>query len=111
MIKVVKIMVKDCKYLTSAQPIKFNGSQIKLDLDGIILTKKSHVSGIFLIIGHNADFTSSTGITRKKLSLIKQYMAQRVRGAFVCQPKASFDLFQTAQIVEFLSDNIDILNK
>ena len=61
-------MTKDRKYLTSAQPIKFNGVQIKLDSNGIVLTKKSHVGGIFLVTDHDADSICSRGITRKKLS-------------------------------------------
>lgn len=49
-IKVAKIMIKDYKYLTSIQTIKFNKAQIKLDLNGIILTKKSLIGDIFLVI-------------------------------------------------------------
>lgn len=75
-------MIKNCKYYSSTQPIKFNRVQIKLDLDGIVLSKKSYVSGIFLITDHNIDSTSFWRITRKKLSSKKQYFAQRVRSAY-----------------------------
>lgn len=64
-----KIMTKDWEYLTPTQPIKFNRAQIKLDLNGIVLTKKSHVGGILSVTDHDVDFTSSREITRKKVSL------------------------------------------
>lgn len=48
-IKEAKIMTKDCKYLISAQFIKFNKTKIKIDLNIIVLTKESYVSCIFLI--------------------------------------------------------------
>ena len=95
-IKSAKIMTKNREYLTPAHPLKFNGAQIKLDSNGIVLTKESHIEGILPVTDHAADFTSSRGITRKKLSPKEQYLAQRARGiyiAFMCQPEASFDLF------------------
>ncbi len=113
-IKEAKIMTKYRKYLTSAHPIKFNRAQIKLDSDGIILTKESHVGGILLVTDHNADSTSSRGITGKKISPKEQYLAQRARSAYiasVCQSEVSFDLSQAAQTVEFSPDNIALLNK
>ncbi len=96
-IKQAKIMTIDCEYVTSAQPIKFNRAQIKLDSDGIILTKESHIDGILLVTDHDADSTSSRGITRKKLSTKEQYWAQRAIGAYiasVCQPEAFLIFFQ-----------------
>ncbi len=112
--KKAKIMTKDREYLTYTPPIKFNGAQIKLDSDGIVLTKESNVGGIFLVTDHDADSTSSRGITKKKLSPKEQYLAQRARGAYfasVCQPEASFDSRRAPQTVEFSPDNIDLLNK
>lgn len=41
-IKVIKTIIKNCKYLIFAKHIKFNGTKINLDLDSIVLTKKSH---------------------------------------------------------------------
>ena len=109
-----KIMTKDREYLTYTPPIKFNGTQIKLDSDGIVLTKESHVGVVFLVTDDDADSTSSRGITKKKLSPKEQYLAQRARGAYiasVCPPEASFDSRRAAQTVEFSSDNIAPLNK
>lgn len=72
-------MTKDREHLTSAHPLKFNDAQIKLDLNGIVLTKKSHVGGILLVTDHIIDSTNSKRITRKKLL---PYVAS------VYQPKA-----------------------
>ncbi len=113
-IKKAKIMTKDREYLTSAQPIKFNKTQIKLDSDGIVLTKESDVGDILLVTDYDADSSSSRGITRKKLSTKEQYLAQKAQGAYiasVCLPEASFDLSQAAQTVESSSDDIALLNK
>ena len=46
---------------------------MKRDLEGIILSNKSHVDEIFLVSDHNTDSTNSREITRKKLSLKGQY--------------------------------------
>lgn len=37
---------------------------MKLNLNGIVLTKESHIGGILLVTDHDADSTSSKGITR-----------------------------------------------
>ena len=113
-IRSAKIMTKDREHLTPAHPLKFNGAQIKLDLNEIVLTKESHIEGILPVTDHAADSTSSRGITRKKLSPKEQYLAQKVRGAYiasVCQPEASFNLSRAAQTVEFSPDDIAMLNK
>ena len=107
-------MTKDQEHLTSSHPLKFNGAQIKLDSEGIVVTKKSHVGGILPVTNRDADSTSSRGITRKNLSRKEQYWVQRARGAYiasVCQPEASFNLLQVAQTVKFLLDDIALLNK
>ena len=90
-------MIKSREYLTSSHPLKFNGVQIKLNSEGIVLTKESHIGSIFLVTNRDVDSTSSREITRKKLSPKEQYWAQRARGAYiasVCQPEASFNLFR-----------------
>lgn len=113
-IKSAKIMTKDQEHLTSFQPLKFNGAQIKLDSEEIVLTKESHVGGILPVTNYDADSISSRGITRTKLSPKEQYLAQRARGAYiasVCQPEASFHLFQAAQTAEFSPHDIAMLNK
>ena len=107
-------MTKDQEHLTSSHPLKFNGAQIKLDSEGIVLTKKSHIGDILPVTNRDADSTSLRGITRKKLSRKEQYWAKRARGAYiasVCQPEASFNLLQVAKTVKFLLDDIALLNK
>ena len=113
-IQTAKIMTKDWEHLNFSDPLKLNRAQIKLNSEGIVLTKESHVGSILPITNHDTDSTSSRGITKKKLSSKEQYLPQRARYAYivsVCQTEASFDLFQAAQLVEFLPDNIALLNK
>ena len=66
-IKNTKIITKNQEYLISVQPIKYNRIEIKLNLNGIVLTKKRHVGGIFLVINYDADSTSLKEIIRKTL--------------------------------------------
>lgn len=73
------MIIKDREYLTLIHRLKFNGAQIKLNSNDIILIKKSYIGGIFLITNHATDFTSSKGIIRNKLSLKEQYLAQRAK--------------------------------
>ena len=80
-IKSAKIMTKNRKYLTSAYPLKFNGTQIKLNSNSIVLTKESYIEKFLPVIDYATDFTSCKGITRKKLSSKEQYLAQRARSA------------------------------
>lgn len=42
-IKSAKIMKKDRENFTSANSLKFNNAQIKLDPNGIVLIKESHI--------------------------------------------------------------------
>lgn len=42
-IKSTKIMKKDRENFTSANSLKFNNAQIKLDPNGIVLIKESHI--------------------------------------------------------------------
>lgn len=66
-IKVAKLIIKDCKYLTLTQLVKFNRTQIKLNSNGIVLIKKSHIGSILLVISYDVDSTSSREIIKKKL--------------------------------------------
>lgn len=82
-IKVVKIMTKDWRHFTFIQPLKFNEVQIKLDSKSIVLTKKSHIGGIFLVIDHNIDSISFKRVTKKKLLAKKQHLVQKAIGAYI----------------------------
>ena len=68
-----KIITKNREHFTSAHLLKFNGAQIKLNSNRIVLIKKSHIGEIFSVTNHVADSTSSRRITRKKLSTKEQY--------------------------------------
>lgn len=113
-IKSAKLMTKDRDHLTAEHPIKFNGAQIRLDGDDIMLTKETHVGGISLVTSQNAESIRVRGITRIKLSRKEQYVAQRARGAYmvsVCQPEASFDLSYAVQTTEYTDDDVASLNR
>lgn len=60
-------MTKNRKHFTSSYLLKFNGAQIKLNLNGIVFTKNSNIEGIFLVTNLVVDFTSSKEILRKTL--------------------------------------------
>ncbi len=113
-IKLAKIMIKDRKYLIPVYPLKFNNAKIKLNSNGIVLIKRCYIREIFLVTDYATDSTSSREITRKKLSPKEKYLAQRARSAYIasmCQQEASSDLFQAVQLIEFLPNDITILNK
>ena len=65
-IKLTNIIIIYRKYFTFLYIIKFNGVQIKLDSNGIILTKKSYIRAIFLAINYATDFTNLKKITKKR---------------------------------------------
>lgn len=69
-IKVAKIMIKDCKYFMSVQPIKFNSAQIQ-QFEKYFINKKSHISDIFFLIDHDKNSTSLNSIIKIKLLLKK----------------------------------------
>lgn len=65
-IKFTKTIIKNQEYVSFLLPLKFNGAQIKLYSEGIILTKKSHIGSIFLVINYDEDSTSSKRIIKIK---------------------------------------------
>jgi hypothetical protein len=75
-IKKAKILTKTRDHLIRENPIKFNGTKIALDSsEDITIVQKSHVSGISLIINHEASSISFRGIVRIGLFSKKQYVA------------------------------------
>ena len=113
-IQAVKIMIKFRECLDASYLIKFNDVKIKFESDGnIYLSHESHASMQSIKI-YDTSFISSRDIVKKKLTSKKQYLTQRIKGAYViriCQSKASFDLSYAAQSTNFSSDDIDALNK
>ena len=57
-IRSVKIMIKNREHFTPTYFLKFNSAQIKLKLNGLVLTKKSYIEGILLVIDYTIDSTS-----------------------------------------------------
>lgn len=74
-IKIAKLITKNCKYLIFAQLIKFNKAKIKLNSKDIVLTKKCYINSIFLVTNQNVNSISLKKIIRKKLLFKKQYLA------------------------------------
>ena len=61
-------MTKDHKHLNFSYSLKFNRAQIKLNSKKTILIQENHIGSIFSVTNRDVAFTSSRGITRKKLS-------------------------------------------
>jgi hypothetical protein len=88
-------LAKDREQLTSITPIKFNGGQIQLQDNSILLTQERHCQNLRLVALKAINLTSLKGEVRQAITPKNQYVAQRARGAYiatVCQPKAAFDL-------------------
>lgn len=68
-IRLAKIITKDRKHLMFIYFLKFNYAKIKLDLNKIVLIKKSYIKKILLVIIYIVDFINSKKIIEKKLSL------------------------------------------
>jgi hypothetical protein len=114
-LKKANFSAKDREKLTSTTPIKFNGGQIKLEIDGsILLTQERQCANLKLVALKSIDLTSSRGDVRQAVTPKDQYVAQRARGAYiatVCQPEAAFDLSFAAQVINPKEENAKQLNK
>ena len=78
-----KIMIKPRECLDASHFIKFNDVKIKFESDGsIYLNHESHAS-IQLVKFCDLSFISSKSIVREKLTPKQQYLAQRVKDAYV----------------------------
>lgn len=114
-LKKAKFMAKDREVLTCDTPIKFNGGQIRLENDSIVLTQERQCQNLRLVaLGRAIDLKSSRGAVRQAVTPKDQYIAQRARGAYiatVCQPEAAFDLSFAAQVVNPKEENAKQLNK
>ena len=126
-VKSAKILTKDRICLISTNPIKFNGMKIQLHFSiknsnffninnffYITLFHETHVGGIALIQKNETLFINNRDLVRKNLSTKNQYVAQRAKGAYlasICQFEAFFDLSYAVQSTEYISDDINQLNK
>jgi hypothetical protein len=110
----VKIMIKSRNNLESNFSLKFNDTIIKRQENDIYLRQISQSDHFQLIKDVDIAITSFKNKIRFALISKKQYVAQRVRDAYVasiCQFEASFDLSLAAQSIEISSQNITTLNK
>ena len=119
-VKSAKILIKNRTCLIFINSIKFNDMKIQLHFNinnfifYITLFQETHINEIALIQKNETSSTNNRGLVRKNLNTKNQYVAQRVKGAYlasICQSEASFDLFYATQSTEYTSDDISQLNK
>jgi hypothetical protein len=91
---------KEKDILAATKPLVFNGCVISMIDDVIQCTQKGQGRRIVTI--------------RQSLSMKKDYVEQRARGAYlatICQPEATFDLSVAAQVTDPSPDDVKLLNK
>ena len=115
-----KFLTKPRSCLTPTEAIKFNGLKIELHPPNesshayITLRQKVHIGGISLIKQQTTSSISNRGVVKKNLSTNDQYVAQKIKSAyltFFCQPKVSFDLSYVVQTINLSANDIISLNK
>jgi hypothetical protein len=109
-----KIMIKSRNDLDLNSSLKFNDTVIERQENDIYLRQIAQSDYLQLV--KIVDFIIINFKDKIKIALIskKQYVAQRVREAyiaFICQSKTSFDLSFAVQSIEISSKDIAILNK
>ena len=109
-------MIKNRKMFIFQRLIKFNDAQIKFDLDSgnLLLIKKINVDDINLMINENVLSINAKNVIRSNLFFKNQYVAQRVQDAYmilICQFETFYDLSRATQFIDFINDDIVILNK
>jgi hypothetical protein len=110
------IMIKTREQLNLEHSLKFNDIRIeRIDSnDAIYFRQEKHIQDIQLIKVEFTIITNARDKIRMMLTSKKQYIAQRVREAYlisICQSEASFDLFRAAQSTDIISNDIIALNK
>lgn len=66
-IKLPKIIIKNREYFIFIQYLNCNSAQMKLNSDSILLTIKSHMGSICLVIDYNINLICSKEVTKEKL--------------------------------------------
>ena len=114
-IKIVNIMFKQRKCFITINSIKFNGMKIELSENETISMKHAlNVKDILLIKNYESSIISFRNVVKKKLTSNDQYIAHRIRNAYVvsiCQSETSFDFSYAAQAIIIISNDITSLNK
>ena len=115
-----KFLTKSRSCLIPTETIKFNELKIELHFFNeffhvyITFRQEVHIGEISLIKQQTTFSTSNRDVVKKNLDTNDQYVAQRVRGAyltFFCQSKISFDLSYVVQAINFSANDIISLNK
>jgi hypothetical protein len=111
-----KFTAKPREKLTREHPLKFNGCTITLmDSNNLALTQTRQCENLRVVNpSKSTDIVSSRGVVRKDVDPKGQYVAMRVRGAYIatiCQPEASFDLSHAAQVTDPQVEDVKYLNK
>ena len=115
-----KFLTKSRSCLNPIETIKFNELKIELHFFNeffhayITLRQEMHIGGISFIKQQTTFSTNNRDVVKKNLNTNDQYVAQKIRGAyltFFCQSKVSFDLSYVAQAINLSADDIISLNK
>ena len=120
-----KFLTKSRNCFISIETIKFNELKIELHFFNnesfheffhvyITLRQKMHISEISLFKQQTISSTNNRDVIRENLSTNDQYVAQKIKGAylaFLCQLKTSFDLSYVVQTINFSTNDIISLNK
>jgi hypothetical protein len=88
-------MAKERERLSSTYNLKFNKGIIETNGTAIALTQVRQYKNLKTVSNKNTTTTNSKGAVRQNLNIKDQYIAQRVRGAYissVCQLEAAYDL-------------------
>ena len=99
-IKTVNIMFKQRECFITINSIKFNDMKIEFNENETISIKyASNVKKISLIKNYKSSIISFRNVIKKKLTSNDQYIAHRIRNAYVisiCQSETSFDFSYAA---------------
>jgi hypothetical protein len=110
----IGFLTKEREELITKNPIKFNGGYLTMKGATLTLTQQQYCENLEAVSSEAVDLISSQGMTRKQVPTKAQYVAQRVRGAYIAtisQPEAAFDLSSAAQITDPTDNDIRKLNK
>ena len=113
-LKRARFLSKEREQLTQSNPVKFNGGNIKLECNSIVLTQERQCKNLRLVATYATDLASARGAIRKAVTPKDQYVAQRARGAYIAtvsQPEAAFDLSFAAQTINLQEEHTKQLNK
>ena len=115
-----KFLTKSRSCFISTETIKFNELKIELHSSNeffhvyIILRQEVHINEISFIKQQITFSTNNKDLIRENLNTDDQYVAQKIKNAyltFFCQSKVLFDLSYVVQTINFSANDIISLNK